>query len=88
MVYRIYGITRDIFFALLGKKGKPSIPRLPLFEIDLAALEQSVLLDQMFWLVFNDGLSLRSISVALVLRNNGGDRAVGGKSVPLHCSSI
>jgi hypothetical protein len=37
-------------------------PRPPLFKIDPAATEQSVLLNQVFWLVFDDSLSRWSMA--------------------------
>jgi hypothetical protein len=38
-------------------------PRLPLFKMDPAAPEQCVLLNQVFWLVFDDSLSWRPGSI-------------------------
>jgi hypothetical protein len=50
------------FSPFWGGKGKTPILILPLFKIAAAAPEQSVLLDQVVWLVFDNCLSWQSMS--------------------------
>jgi len=66
MVYHIYDITCDIFipspFSItcrLDSLKPEDYPRLPLFT---AAPEKCVLLNQVFWLVWDDASSWRSMS--------------------------
>jgi hypothetical protein len=70
--------TTDSRTCIVKPEDNPRLPS-PLFRTDPAAPEQSVLLNQVLWLLFNDCLSWPwAEHVVLVLRHSGGGQAFCG----------